>query len=108
MKNLFLKLWAWVTGTSVKFYTFLAPILASNAGALLEQLAPIALVVVESYAESKLSGDEKRAAATERIKALAIQQGIKAGTDVVQTAIQLALLNIRSGEQGAGSGKEIL
>ena len=100
MRNLFLKLWSWVTGTSVKFYAFLAPILASNAGALLEQLAPIAVVVVASYAESKLSGDEKRAAATERIKALAIQQGILATTDVVQTAIQLSLLNLRSKAEG--------
>ena len=97
MKTIFLKLWVWVTGASVGLFNFLAPILASNVASLLERLAPIALEIVASYADAKLTGDEKRAAATNDIKAAAVQQGIIAGTDVIQTAIQLALLNLRAG-----------
>ena len=97
MKTIFLKLWVWITGASVGLFNFLAPILASNAALFLEKLAPIALDVVAGYADSKLTGDEKRAAATNDIRSAAIQQGILASTDVIQTAIQLALLNLRAG-----------
>ena len=97
MKTIFLKLWVWVTGSSVKLFNFLAPILASNAALFLEKLAPIALEIVASYADSQLTGDEKRAAATKDIRDAAVRQGILASTDVIQTAIQLALLNLRAG-----------
>lgn len=96
MKQLFLKLWAWITGSSVKLFDFLAPILASSAASLLEKLAPIALEVVASLATSGQSGEEKRKAAVDQIKAAAIAQGIEAGTSVINSAIELALLNLRA------------
>lgn len=96
MKTLFLKLWAWVTGSSVKLFNFLAPILASNAAALLETLAPIALEAVASAAVSGKSGADKRQEAFDAIKAAAIAQGVKAGADVINTSIELALLNLRA------------
>ena len=99
MKTIFLKLWAWVTGSSVALFNFLAPILASNAATLLEKLAPIALQVVASLATSDKTGPEKREAAVEEIKQAAIQQGIVAGSNVINAAIELALLNLRASEK---------
>ena len=97
MKSIFLKLWVWVTGASVELFKFLEPILRNNGAALLDKLRPIALEVVASYMDSKLTGDEKRAAATKDIKEAAIRQGVELGTDVAQTLIQIALLNLRAG-----------
>lgn len=96
MKQLFLKLWSWFTGTSVRFLEFLTPILASQTAALLEKLAPIALTVVGSLAESEKTGDEKRRQAVQNIRDVAVAQGIEASASVVNAAIELALLNLRA------------
>ena len=96
MKQLFLKLWAWFSGASITFLEFLAPIIASQAAALLEKLAPIALAVAGSLAESGKSGEEKRRQAVEDIKAAAVAQGIDASVSVINTAIELALLNLKA------------
>jgi hypothetical protein len=98
IKSLFLKLWASVTGTSVALYRFLEPILKDNAAQILEKLAPLALGIVAAYAASPKSGEDKLKGATEELKVAAIGAGITAGTAVIQTAIQLALLNLRSKE----------
>jgi len=99
MKTLFLKLWAWVTGSSVKLYQFLAPILASNTAELLTVLSPIALDIVQSLATSGKSGAEKRAAAFEQIEVAAIAQGIKASASVINTAIELSVQNLQATKQ---------
>lgn len=96
MKNTFLKLWAWATGSSVKLFNFLAPILSSHAATLLEKLAPIALAAVTDAAAYGASGDEKRKEAFRRIQAAAISEGIVAGADVINSALELAVLNLRS------------
>jgi len=91
MKNTFLRLWAWITGSSVALFNFLAPILASSAATLLEQLAPIALDVVLSMADSKATGEIKRKQAVDEIQARAIATGIQASTSVVNATVELAL-----------------
>lgn len=96
MKALFLKLWQWITGTSVKLYEFLEPILKDESAKLLEALLPIALGVVASLATSPKSGSEKLNEATEQVKSLAIGAGLTVTTTLVQTAIQLALSNLKS------------
>lgn len=99
MKTIFLKLWSWVTGSSVALFNFLAPILASNAATLLERLAPITLRIVASLEDSDKTGAEKRAEAFEEIKQAAIQQGIIASSNVIYAAIELTLLNLRASEK---------
>lgn len=99
MKNTFLKLWAWITGSSVALFNFLAPILASSAATLLEQLAPIALEVVASLADSKESGEVKRKAAVDEIQARAIAAGIQASASVVNATLELALQNIKARQE---------
>ena len=94
MKNTFLRLWAWITGSSVALFNFLAPILASSAATLLEQLAPIALDVVLSLADSKATGEIKRKQAVDEIQARAIATGIQASTSVVNATVELALQNL--------------
>ena len=94
MRNTFLRLWAWITGSSVALFNFLAPILASSAATLLEQLAPIALDVVLSLADSKATGEIKRAQAVDEIQARAIAAGIQASTSVVNATVELAVQNL--------------
>jgi len=96
MKNTFLRLWAWITGSSVALFNFLAPILASSAATLLEQLAPIALDVVLSLADSKASGEAKRQQAVDEIQARAWAAGIQASTSVVNATVELAVQNLKA------------
>jgi hypothetical protein len=88
MKTLFLKLWSWVTGSSVALYHFLAPILT--------ELLPIALGVVTELATTNMTGGEKQKAATDQIKTIVIREGIEAGSSIINTSIELALLNLRT------------
>jgi len=60
----------------------------------LEQLAPIALDVVLSLADSKATGEIKRAQAVDEIQARAIAAGIQASTSVVNATVELALQNL--------------
>lgn len=96
MKALFIQLWKWITGASAKLFEYLEPILRDETAKLLEKLLPIALGVVAALATSNKSGSEKLSEATKQVKALAIAAGISASTSIVQTAIQLALENLKS------------
>lgn len=96
MKAIFLRLWVWVTGSSVAMFRLLAPILASNASQLLVALEPIAINAVLSAATPGKSGSEKRADAFDAIKAAAIQQGIQAGADVINTSIELTVQALKA------------
>lgn len=98
MKNTFLKLWAWFTGTSTTLLNFLLPILQSSVASLLEQLAPIALEVVASLADDKRTGDAKRKAAAKEIEAAALAAGISASASLINASIELALQNLKARE----------
>jgi hypothetical protein len=96
MKTVFLKIWAWVTGSSVALYHFLAPILRSGVADILTELLPIALGVVTELATTNMTGGEKQKAATDQIKTIVIREGIEAGSSIINTSIELALLNLRT------------
>ncbi len=91
MKKALLNTLAWLTGASKTLISFLLPILADSLSGLLTALLPIALDVVTGLADSPKSGAEKRAAATDAIKAAALQAGINASARAVNLAIELAL-----------------
>lgn len=96
MKTLLLKLLATFNAKIRPFINLFIPILASNVAELLGALTPIALEVVASLADSPKTGAEKRKVAVDRITQAATTQGIKAGASVINTAIELALLNLRA------------
>ena len=96
MKTTLLKILARLTGASRELLELLIPILKDSASRLLAQLAPIALEVVKSLADSPHSGSQKRDAAVQRIQALAVAEGIRASTSAVNLAVELAVANLRT------------
>jgi hypothetical protein len=100
MKTLFLKLWSWVTGSSIALYHFLAPIFASSVAKILTELAPVALDIVAGLEGTSLSGSERKRLAMQEVKAIAIRSGIEAGTDAISSIIELAVLHLRARGDG--------
>ena len=91
MKQVLLNALVWFGGISRAFAEFIAPLLAESLSRLLTQLAPIALDVVSSLADSRLPGEEKRKVAQKQIKSLAVAEGIAVTGRAVNMAIELAL-----------------
>lgn len=96
MKALLIKILTKLTGASRELIELLIPILRDSASRLLAQLAPIALEVVKSLAESPHSGSQKRDAAVQRIQQLAVAEGIRASTSAVNLAVELAVANLKT------------
>ncbi len=96
MKALLIKILTKLTGASRDLIELLIPILKDSASRLLAQLAPIALEVVRSLADSPHSGAQKRDAAVQQIQALAVAEGIRASTSAVNLAVELAVANLRT------------
>lgn len=99
MKATIIRIIASLTGASRQLIEFILPILRDSASRVLAELAPIAIEVVRSLADSPHSGAQKREAALAKIQALAVAEGIRASTSAVNAAIELAVLNLRSPEK---------
>ena len=91
MKNILIKILGWLSGSTKVVFQFLLPILEDQTAKLLAALLPIALDVVASLADSPKTGEQKRAAAVDAIKAQALQAGINATASAVNLAIELAV-----------------
>jgi len=91
MTTLLIKILGWLSGSTKVVFQFLLPILEDNSAKLLAALLPIALDVVTSLADSSKTGEQKRAAAVDAIKAQAIQTGINATTSAVNLAVELVV-----------------
>jgi hypothetical protein len=96
MKNLLIKILIRLTGASKQLLDLILPILRDSAAQLLASLAPLALEVVKSLAESPHSGAQKREAALREIQTRAVAEGIKASTSAVNLAIELAVQNLKT------------
>lgn len=91
-----LRIIASLTGASRPLVELILPILRDSANNILAEIAPIALDVVKSLADSPHAGDQKREAAARQIQTIAVAEGIKASTNIVNLAIELAVQNIKS------------
>ncbi len=96
MKATLLKILMKLTGTSRQLIELIWPIFRDSAAKLLADLAPIAIEVVGSLAESPHSGQQKREAALREIQTRAVAAGIRASTSAVNLAIELAVQNRKS------------
>jgi len=83
-----------VLGLVEGFWTAYSPSLATETQQLLVQLAPIAISVVTAQATGVGSGSDKLNAATDQASKLAIAAGLQASTTAIQTAIQLAKIQL--------------
>jgi DNA-binding MarR family transcriptional regulator len=96
MKNTLLKILIRLTGASRELLELVLPILRDSAARLLAELAPIALEVVRSLADSPHSGQQKREAALREIQTRAVSAGIRASTSAANLAIELAVANLKN------------
>ena len=96
MKNTLLKILIRLTGASKQLLELILPILRDSAAKLLAELAPIAIEVVRSLADSPHSGQQKREAALREIQTRAVNAGIRASTSAANLAIELAVQNLKS------------
>ncbi len=95
MKATLLRILTRLLGLSKDYIAFLMPILQDSAASLISQLAPIALEVVKSLADSPHSGAMKREAAIRQVQSLAVSEGIRASSSAVNAAIEIAVLNLK-------------
>lgn len=95
MKTTLLRILARLLGLSKEYIAFLLPVLQDSVANLLSQLAPIALEVVKSLADSPHSGAMKREAAIRQVQSLAVSEGIRASSNAVNAAIEIAVLNLK-------------
>ena len=91
MKTLLIKAISTITGASKSVIEFIIPILRESATSLLKEVLPIALEVVSSLITSDKSGSEKRKIAADKIKDVAIKEGINVSNRTINLAIELAL-----------------
>lgn len=92
---MFKKILAWFTGASKTVLEFISPILQKSVADLLAKILPIALDIVSSLAsDSSKSGAEKRNEAFSKIKDITVKQGIDAGNQTINLAIELALAKL--------------
>lgn len=96
MKATLIRIIASITGASQQLVSFLLPILRDSASRLIAELAPIALEVVKSLADSPHSGAQKREAALNEIQTRAVNAGIRASASAVNLAIELAVANLKT------------
>ncbi len=92
MKNWLAKL----LGIGGVLWEFLRPLIFGAGAEALEELLPHAESVVESLADSPQSGEEKRAAAVDALKKVAVAAGVAAGTAVINLAVEMAVAKMRA------------
>ncbi len=85
-----------ITGRGAALWNALEPVLASETGKALETLLPIAEGIVLNLATSGQSGSEKQKIAFTQLQEAGIQAGVVAATDVLNTAVELALQNLKT------------
>jgi hypothetical protein len=91
------KILGWLTGTSKTVLEFISPILQRSVSDILSKILPIALEVVKSLAaDDAKTGAQKRNDAFRKIKSITVQEGIDAGNQTINLAIELALSKLRS------------
>ena len=97
MKALLAKILASVLGVSKSLAAFFIPILTGAVATSLETLLPAALSIVTELAlNNQLGNAEKRALALGKLQNIAADSGIKCGVSVLNTAIELALQNLKT------------
>jgi hypothetical protein len=96
MKNTLIKILVRLTGASKQLLELILPILRDSGAQLLASLAPLAVEVVKSLADSPHSGAQKREAALREIQTRAVNAGIRASTSAANLAIELAVQNLKS------------
>lgn len=94
MKSLLAKIW----GITVSVFNFYLPILKEMASASIAALLPVALEIVQSLAETKKTGSEKREAAVKKLTSEAKKLGITASESLIRFTIESAVQRVKLGQ----------
>jgi len=87
MKSLFAKIW----GITISVFNFYLPILKEIASSSVAALLPIALEIVQSLAETKKTGSEKRETAVKKLTSEAKKLGLVASESLIRFTIESAV-----------------
>ena len=87
MKSLLAKIW----GITSSVFNFYLPILKEIASSSVAALLPIALEIVQSLAETKKTGSEKRETAVKRLTSEAKKLGFSASESLIRFTIESAV-----------------
>ena len=87
MKSFFAKIW----GVALSVFNFYLPILKELSSAAIAALLPIALEIVESLADTKKTGAEKREAAVKKLTAEAKKQGYSVSESLIRFTVESAV-----------------
>jgi hypothetical protein len=91
MKQLLAKIW----GVTVSVFNFYLPILKEMASTSIAALLPLALEIVQSLAETKKTGAEKREAAVKKLTSEAKKLGITASESLIRFTIESAVQRVK-------------
>lgn len=85
----FSRLKSFITGGFKNIWTFLEPILVSDAGKLIDQALPIAQGIVAGLATGNMPSADKRAAAVTGLKTALVASGYATASDIASSTLNL-------------------
>lgn len=89
-----------ILGVSKTFLDFIWPILTKQVGNSLATLLPIALVIVKELAANNNIGNfQKREEAFNKLTDAVKNEGINAGSSLINLAIEIAVTNLKSNSE---------
>ncbi len=95
MKTLLAKL----LGISKQLLGWIIAISSSQVAVSLSKLLPIALgIVIELAKNSQLGNSDKQKEAIKKLSDIAVQEGIVAGTNILTTAVEMAVAQMKASE----------
>jgi hypothetical protein len=93
MKSLLAKIW----GITLSVFNFYLPILKEIASSSIAALLPVALEIVQSLAETKKTGSEKRELAVKRLSSESKKLGLSASESLIRFTVESAVQRIKIG-----------
>jgi hypothetical protein len=93
MKTLLAKL----LGITTNILEFMLPLMRAMLATGLAALLPLALEIVRSLDRKDMSNSQKFKTAVSALRAEAIAQGINAGTNLIENAVNIAVAKLREG-----------
>lgn len=99
MKTIFLKLFTIITGLSKDVWEFLEPILKDEAGKIFKAALPIALEIVKALMSKDMDKNAKKDLAVKELKEALIKEGIEAGTNILNIAVETAVAKVKASQK---------
>jgi hypothetical protein len=90
------QLLARILGISTGLLNFFIPIFRAAIAGSLERLLPIALEIVAELATGSLTSSDKKFVAVDRLKQIALKEGITVSSSILNLAVEAAVSNLKA------------